>query len=218
MHSFSVFDKGFRFPSPASAKSSLSAFGVSHFRELRDSNFSESLFASQQRRLGSLERLVHFLLQELPFTYIFVDGLDEADYTDTHHLGYLHRHNKEVPDFITFLIREAVQSPEKLRLWCSSQPSPRVQEYLCQPVWKKVITEIPLTIEDTSDDIQSYLLSAIPDATLDTMTFAKLFIQGAVATEVEGSFLWASSMLEGLKEDAEDIDDLIRLASEGSSQ
>lgn len=164
---------------------------------------------------GSLERLIHFLLLELPFTYIFIDGLDEADYTDTHHLSFLHRHNKEVPDFVTFLIQEAAQFPEKIRLWCSSQPSPRVQEYLCQPEWKKVISEIPLTIEDTSEDIQRYLLSAIPNSTPDTTEFAKLLIEAGVATEVEGSFLWASSMLHGLREEAEDIDDLIRLASEG---
>lgn len=164
---------------------------------------------------GSLERLIHFVLLELPFTYIFIDGLDEADYSDRQVSISAHRHNKEVPDFVTFLIQEAVQFPEKLRLWCSSQPSPRIQEYLCQPEWKNVITEIPLTIEDTSEDIQRYLLSAIPDSTPDTTQFARLLVTSAIATEVEGSFLWASSMLHDLREEAEDTDDLIRLASEG---
>ena len=167
---------------------------------------------------GALERLIHFVLQELPFIYIFVDGLDEAEYTDNHHMGYLHRHNKEVADFVTFLVRQALQFPEKLRLWCSSQLSPQVQDYLCQPEWGNEIAEIPLTVEDTSEDIQKYLLSAIPNetySTVDITALPDLLIKGAVATEVEGSFLWASSMLGALREEAEDIDDLMRLAGEG---
>jgi hypothetical protein len=166
----------------------------------------------------SLERLIHFVLLELPFTYIFIDGLDEADYTESQLWGSSHRHNKEVQDFVTFLIQETVQFPGKLRLWCSSQPSPRVQEYLCKSEWKALITEIPLQIQDTADDIQRYLLSAIPDSTPDTTPFARMLITSTIATEVEGSFLWASSMLHDLREEAEDTDDLIRLAGEGLPQ
>jgi hypothetical protein len=164
---------------------------------------------------GSLERLINFVLLELPFTYIFIDGLDEADYTEGQLLSPAHRYNKDIPDFVTFLIQEAVQFPGKLRLWCSSQPLPGVQDYLCQPEWKDVITEIPLQIEDTADDIQRYLLAAVPDTTPDTTSFARTLITSTIATDVEGSFLWASSMLRDLKDEAEDTDDLIRLANEG---
>jgi hypothetical protein len=175
----------------------------------------ESFLQINRDDSAALERLIHFTLLELPFTYIFIDGLDEADYVENQLSSSAHRQNKDVQDFVTFLIREAVQFPGKLRLWCSSQPSPRVQEYLCQPQWKALVAEIPLTIEDTSEDIQTYFLSAIPDSTPDTTEFARILVTSTIATEVEGSFLWASSMLHDLREEAEDVDDLIRLASEG---
>ncbi|KAH7364600.1 hypothetical protein BKA65DRAFT_141598 [Rhexocercosporidium sp. MPI-PUGE-AT-0058] len=164
---------------------------------------------------GSLERLIHFVLQELPFTYIFVDGLDEVDYTEGQCSAPAYRYNKEVPDFVTFLIQEAIQFPGKLRLFCSSQPVPAVQDYLCKPEWANAITEIALQIEDTADDIRRYFLAAIPDTTPDTTAFARTLVTSTIATDIEGSFLWASSMLRDLQDEAEDTDDLIRLANEG---
>ncbi|KAL5320545.1 hypothetical protein ACEPPN_011354 [Leptodophora sp. 'Broadleaf-Isolate-01'] len=175
----------------------------------------ESFLQINKDDSSSLERLIHFVLQELPFTYIFVDGLDEADYTEGQCFAPAHRHNKEVPDFVTFLVQEAIQFPGKLRLFCSSQPVPAVQDYLCKPEWTDAITEIALQIEDTADDIRQYLLAAVPDTTPDTTAFARTLITSTIATDIEGSFLWASSMLRDLRDEAEDTDDLIRLANEG---
>jgi hypothetical protein len=175
----------------------------------------ESFLQINKDDSSSLERLIHFVLQELPFTYIFVDGLDEAGYTEGQCFAPAHRYNKEVPDFVTFLVQEAIQFPGKLRLFCSSQPVPAVQDYLCKPEWTDAITEITLQIEDTADDIRQYLLAAVPDTTPDTTAFARTLITSTIATDIEGSFLWASSMLRDLRDEAEDTDDLIRLANEG---
>lgn len=77
--------------------------------------------------------------------------------------------------------------------------------------------KIFLSIQDTSDDIRRYLYYSVPDSTADKMKdlFANIMLTAAMATEVEGSFLWASSMLEDLKMRADDADDLLKLASEG---
>jgi predicted RNA-binding protein YlqC (UPF0109 family) len=159
----------------------------------------------------SIESLIHFVLLELPFTYIFIDGLDETDYIEQQSLLSSYRQD-DIPELISFIIKEAVDFPNKVRVWCSSQFSPRIQEYLCRSR-KDAVVELHLQRKDTEDDIEQYLHSAIPGSTANG--FVRILITAAMATEVEGSFLWASSMLADLKERAEDSDDMIKLASEG---
>lgn len=161
-----------------------------------------------------VEKLIQAIIHELPLTYIFLDGLDEADHTDVQGDVPIPRAKEEVPLFVNFLASEAIENPDKVRLWCSSQFSPEIQRYMHKNRSHNII-EVPLQTEDTARDIQRYLLAAIPESTRDKDMFAGLVIAAAIATEVEGSFLWASSMLEDLKDRAEDSDDLITLAEEG---
>jgi hypothetical protein len=161
-----------------------------------------------------MEKLIQAIINELPLTYIFIDGLDEADYTDLQGDIPVPRAKEELPFFVSFLVSEAIKNPSKVRLWCSSQFTPEIQRYMYRQGSSSVI-EVPLQTKDTEGDIQKYLLAAIPESTDDKDVFVALVIATSISTEVEGSFLWASSMLEDLKDRAEDSDDLLTLAEEG---
>lgn len=71
---------------------------------------------------AAVENLIHVLLLEIPFTYIFVDGLDEAEYADDQAFIPTIRQNQEVPTFVDFLVREVLQSPTTVRVVRQSIP------------------------------------------------------------------------------------------------
>lgn len=165
----------------------------------------------------SLEQLISVALQELPFTYIFLDGLDEAEYMKEQAPISIHTTNNEVDDFVSFLMECAVRNPTNVRLWCSSQPLYEWQSFFYRTNWKERTVQHAISLKDTANDIRRYLDHNVAESTAEKSRdqFANLFLKAAMSTEVEGSFLWASSMLRDLKEQAEDTDDLIELASEG---
>lgn len=165
----------------------------------------------------SLEKLIRVALKELPSAYIFLDGLDEAEYTKEQAPISIHTANNEVNDFVSFLMECAVQHPTNVRLWCSSQPLYEWQSFFDRTSWKARTVQHAISLMDTANDIRRYLDHNVAESMADNNRddFANLFFKAAMSTEVEGSFLWASSMLKDLKEQAEDTDDLIKLASEG---
>lgn len=164
-----------------------------------------------------LESLILAILLELPLTYIFIDGLDDAEYADIPMSTPTPHPPADVKLFVEFLIKEASNNPAKVRLWLSSQPLPDIRQYVCNPELSGPdrIGEIRLTTNDTHDDIMSYLSHYIPSSTKDKSDLAKVIVRGALKTEVEGSFLWASEMVNDIKDETENEDDIIDLVKEG---
>ena len=150
---------------------------------------------------GVLETLIHNLFSELDKIYIFIDGLDEASNVT------------DILNFVHFLIEETVKVPSKVRVWFGSQPLPQVEEYMRTLHITKVV-EKEVHVIDTEADIKTYLAAAIPESA-NGDEFARVLIRSCMETEVEGSFLWASSMISDLKEKAEDAEDMMRLAFRG---
>lgn len=147
------------------------------------------------------ERLISRLLLEIPRMFIFVDGLDEA--SNWH----------DMAAFVSFLRNEAVSSG-RLRLWLSSQYSPIIEALVFHRCGDKVL-ELAVEVNDTERDIARYLDKAVPESTKNANSFAQQFVTIAVNTEVQGSFLWAAQMMNDLKEQAENSDDLLRLSGRG---
>ncbi|KAF4461134.1 Ankyrin repeat [Fusarium albosuccineum] len=173
----------------------------------------EPFLTTGKEDLVKLENLILATLHELPHTYIFVDGLDEDSNTGAQYPAT----TSGIPDFVKFLVQTA-RAPahrSKVRIWCSSQPPPYIREYLCSSPYEQDLYEIQLRTEDTEQDMLNYLVSELPASMSDKSLFAGIFVSAALTTEVEGSFLWVSTMLEELKNRAEDSSDLIALAKKG---
>ena len=151
---------------------------------------------------GILETLVFHLLLEFDKMYIFVDGLDEPS------------NGSDIQDLVCFLVERTTNSGGRTRIWFSSQPLPRIEEYM-RKLRSSGVLEKAMNVIDTETDIKAYFASAIPQSVGDGNKFAQTLVQSCMETEVEGSFLWASSMISDLKEKAEDADDMIRLAVRG---
>ena len=151
---------------------------------------------------GLFDSLICSLLTELEKTYIFIDGLDEAP------------NGSDIQALVEFLVEAAIKMPNKVRVWLSSQPLPQIEEYMRKSHGGHLVEKAMQQV-DTSADIQTYLESAIPESVSNGTEFARVLVQSCMETEVEGSFLWASSMISDLKERAEDADDMIRLARRG---
>ena len=114
-----------------------------------------------------LQKLVACLIMELPLTYIFIDGLDEVE-SSTHRdssMPDLTRGEEDVKAVMAFLFRQAASHPHKLRVWCSSQPLPRIRNHMYNDDWKHSLREISITTRDTESDIMRYLTASVPDST-----------------------------------------------------
>ena len=151
---------------------------------------------------GLFDSLVSCLFSELEMTYIFIDGLDEAS------------SGSDIQALVKFLTGEATRMPNKIRLWFGSQPLPQIEEYMKKSAGNQLVEKSMLVV-DTKADIQTYLESAIPESVSNGTEFAQVLVKSSMESEVEGSFLWASSMISDLREKAEDADDMIRLALRG---
>ena len=149
-----------------------------------------------------LESLVSKLFLELEKPYIFVDGLDEAS------------DSSDIPDLVQFLVKEATSKLGNIKIWFGSQPLPQIEQYM-RKLHSSYVVEKAMQIRDTEIDIKTYFASAISDSVRSGNEFAQVLIKSCMETEVEGSFLWACSMISDLKEKAEDADDMVRLALRG---
>ncbi|KAK4146874.1 uncharacterized protein C8A04DRAFT_25453, partial [Dichotomopilus funicola] len=162
----------------------------------------------------AVENLIRAIISELPMTFIFIDGLDEAEYVDDDRLPAPAQVD-DVQAVVQFLIRVTTGSPgNKVKLWLSSQPLPQIREYICQPRWASQVEELSLQTRHTEKDILSYLASAIGTPNAND-SFGRIFVTASLASEAEGSFLWVNTMLQDLKYEADDDSELFKLAQEG---
>jgi len=146
-------------------------------------------------------------------TYIFIDGLDEPEYADDNSRPAPAR-GDDVKTVIEFLIGDIAKSSPTCKLWLSSQPLPEIRGYVCRSNWSGGIQELSLQTKHTEKDILSYLDSAIGAPTSDNR-LGRIFVKTALASEVEGSFLWVNTMLKDLQSQADDDSELLKLAEEG---
>ena len=162
------------------------------------------------------------LLEALPCTYIFIDGLDEAE-------GYALRQpprgtivdgktklNHDVEKTMGFLYAEAAKKHRKVRLWCSSQYTASTKAWM-QSGGKEMVSlmqELPLTMRDTKEDLLGYLTSAIPRGISEEEERAvKALLTARIETNLKGSFLWAYLLRMEITS-VEDPDDLLGLLQE----
>ena len=148
------------------------------------------------------DSLISCLFSECEKTYVFVDGLDEAS------------NSSDIQALVQLLVEEATRTPNKVRVWFGSQTLPQIEEYMRKLHGNHLVEKV-MQLTDTKADITTYFESAIPESVSNGSEFARVLVQSCMETEVEGSFLWASSMISDLKEKAEDADDMIRLALRG---
>lgn len=156
-----------------------------------------------------LERLIQTLLANRPRTFIFLDGLDEAEYYNgsqgTKSALLINSKEPEMEDFIQFLIRQARSG--KTRLWCSSQETSTVKRCLhgCNPLG------LELTKDNIHRDILKYLQSAIPSVVKED-GFPEIILRSAMSEHVDESFLYAHTLVDELKR-AKDVKAKMRLVN-----
>lgn len=164
-----------------------------------------------------LWNLIKSILLELPLTYILIDGLDEVQYAEVSKRKGSTRTTdllKELQFFVEFLIQVARDNPSQVRVWLSSQPLPDISESVCNPEWTGAVGVVQLTTDDTQQDIRKYLVKEFQALNKST-SLAHLFFNLTLHSEVEGSFLWASTMVKGFENEVENDDDLMYLAKRG---
>jgi Cdc6-like AAA superfamily ATPase len=143
---------------------------------------------------ASVKELIQFLLTRMKPVYIFLDGLDELE--------------EDIKDFLSFIVTMAKDSGGTLRLWCSSQPRSSIKMAL------KGCHELEIDATHVECDIRAYLTSYIPDAIEEENQILTTTVYKAVSERAEGSFLWASCMVDWIG-DAESPAERIKKIKEG---
>jgi N-terminal domain on NACHT_NTPase and P-loop NTPases len=154
------------------------------------------------RRPASLQNLKEFIVMmtiKLDTTYIFLDGLDEAQSPDRW---------TEAEDILIFFLKLVTRLGKKGKLWCSSQNRRNIRDTLR----KYPHASIQLTSVENADDVSllldnQKLLDDIP--THDREEALK-----AVKKGVNGNMLWASLMMETMRH-ASDQRELMAMVKEG---
>ncbi|KAJ6601314.1 hypothetical protein DFH09DRAFT_1127428 [Mycena vulgaris] len=138
--------------------------------------------------LENVQELVKTLVKLLPKSYFIVDGLDEECMGSNRWA--------EAATTLDFLITLAKDSPDRVRLWYSSQYRPCISE--------KFKEYVVLDIKDeVKDDVSLYLSRANPELSdLEVSDQDKDKVLESLRGRAEGNFLWASLMLKSLKETA----------------
>ncbi|KAJ6623171.1 hypothetical protein B0H10DRAFT_825470 [Mycena sp. CBHHK59/15] len=172
-----------------------------HYWELKH-EVMEEMYLKTQRSVCSLEsvqELITALVTVLPKSCFVLDGLDEecmgARWT-------------EAATVLDFLINLAKDSPDRVWLWYSSQYRPCINEKLkAHPI---------LDIKDeVKKDVSFYLSRVNPE--LNDLEVSDADLQGVLQDlqgRAEGNFLWASLMLQALK-NTDSLTDMKEFAADG---
>lgn len=149
---------------------------------------SEEMYMKAQQNVCSLEKaqeLITMLVKLLPKSYFILDGLDEECLGSNRWI--------EAVTTIDFLVKLAKDSPDRVRLWYSSQYRPSINEKLKDCVVLDIKDEV-------KEDVSVYLSRANPEISeLEISDTDKDTVLGGLQDRAEGNFLWASLMLKSLK-------------------
>ncbi|KAF8532084.1 hypothetical protein JB92DRAFT_3104133 [Gautieria morchelliformis] len=167
----------------------------------------EKLYLQTQRRTCSLENiqeLITILVESLPRTYFFIDGLDQEVSP--------HSRWTEALTVLDFLVRLSMKSPDKVRIWCSSQSQPCIREKLKDVIMFDIKDQLGVR-----DDVTLYLSRVMsryyPE--LDQEADEKDRLLEHLQKRVDGNFLFASLMIDDLEEEAGSLTDLQEFIKQG---
>jgi len=151
---------------------------------------------------SALKDLVKTFMTELSMAYLFLDGFDEAiDDKDKW---------EDAKDIMQFF-RDLSKSEPSFRLWCSSIDRRGMQDLMVNT------RSIHLDASTNGRDIETYLIKEALESPifeeLDNPT-KNIFLQD-LKSQVKGNFLWASMMVETIREDTSyttysEIQDMIK--------
>ncbi|EQB58542.1 hypothetical protein CGLO_01212 [Colletotrichum gloeosporioides Cg-14] len=163
-----------------------------------------SLLRGDVAKQVDLQRAIKALLLEASSAFVFIDGLDEQ-------CEDLKKNKKwdQVSDIISFLNATAQETEIALKLWYSSQDNQSIRNLLSES------EEIQLGAAINSIDIERFLtLSLTSTQFLEIESSIKAMILKNLKKQVNGSFLWASLMIDVIKE-APTVRHIFHIVEEG---
>lgn len=149
----------------------------------------------------TLQEMVRALIAETAATFVFLDGLDE----ECSKKGRW----DAAGDVLAFLVGCAKESDSSLKLWCSSQDHRYMKDSLAGS------EEIQLSAATNSKDIEKFFESAFMSKDFDELDeTTKKTIMKDLKKQVNGNFLWASLMLDTIRE-ATDVPSINKIVKKG---
>lgn len=151
----------------------------------RGDDLPEELYHKSQlvRSFENLTQFFTILIQQFKTVYLFLDGLDEEDVKERW---------IETSVALDFLLNLATTQTNIVRLWCSSQDRPLIKEKL------DAYTPTCYFQREMKEDVGRYLSSIKPNLQGWGIDDLSEVLQKGHA----GSFLWASLMVNTLREEA----------------
>jgi hypothetical protein len=148
---------------------------------------SDEIRLQTQKSVGELHNvrdLIAILVKCASRTYFLIDGLDEES---------AHSRRTEAQTVLDILVQLTKDFPDSVRLWCSSQERPFIAEKLSKFVFNGN--------DQITGDVTRYLSCRLPkpdDPELSEEDWAAV-VQNLVV-KAQGNFLWASLMVDVLKD------------------
>ncbi|KAI5116473.1 hypothetical protein M0805_001636 [Coniferiporia weirii] len=181
----------YRFDEPSKPSEVLQHMAYQLFQKYSASTWSSDVLQDLtdtmkvfgESSLRCAQEIITTLVKNLPGVYLFLDGLDEESARDRW---------KDAETVIDFLQKLARESPDTIRVWCSSQNIPCVYDK-----FNSDTCSILDVREETRTDMMTYLsnkLAYLQVSKEDSdMVLRKNSKEGA-----SGNFLWARLMIEDL--------------------
>lgn len=141
-----------------------------------------SLLDKDSNDSSHIKGLISFLVKELKKVCVFIDGLDEAP------------NSEQWEETVIFLRQLAGDSSQNLKVWVSSQNTSLIRSRL------EGFEELDSCQHDMSLDIKAYIDAKMPVYMAESSSESAARIHKIVQKKAEGSFLWATQMIELLKE------------------
>lgn len=129
-------------------------------------SYIEPFLSRQYLSLRMTQDLVRTILEAIPLTFIFIDGLDEVKCASVS-APHGSSSSSEVEKLVGFLVQEVLDHPSRVRLWLSSQAILDIQVHTLLASRSDGITEMRLTTQDTREDLETYVTHHMQSVTND---------------------------------------------------
>lgn len=146
-----------------------------------------------------IQMLILALIEVLPRVYFILDGLDEE------------RDNEKLAKLVGHLTRIASSHPDKVHLWCSSQPHPTLVTLRECTAHRLLDVEVEM-----ATTVRSYLEREVPNLPAHVSPDQKALILLQLLKRVEGNFMWAKLVMGELSK-AQSEGHLHRIIAENDS-
>lgn len=134
----------------------------------------------------NLKDMIKHLASELSRTYIFIDGLDEECIDKMRW--------EDASDVVNFFKSIAEDDGSTLRVWCSSQVHPKIADMLIH------FRKIQVDEDANSGTIEVFIANALHSLDrLDINPGTKKLVLKQLKDQARGNFLWASVMVDSVK-------------------